>query len=236
MSDKILRLKIFVKRRLDSLRRRPVFWGNLRRRRPISRVFGFDRGTPIDRYYIEGFLEKNRHEIQGRVLEFGDDAYTKKFGHAVTRGDVVCPVAGPGVTIVADITQEDRLPANAFDCIICTQTLPFIYDVAAAVQKLYAALKPGGVMLVTLPCISQISRYDMDRWGDYWRFTRLSAQRLFEGVFGAAGVQIDEHGSVLTATAFLQGISAEELRAAELNFQDPDYPLTITIIARKGAK
>ena len=57
-----------------------VRFGSLRRLKPISRLFGFDRGQPIDRYYIETFLQKNRSDIGGRVLEIGDPGYTLKFG------------------------------------------------------------------------------------------------------------------------------------------------------------
>jgi hypothetical protein len=35
---------------------RSVRWGNLRRLRPFSDRYGCDRGTPIERYYIERFL------------------------------------------------------------------------------------------------------------------------------------------------------------------------------------
>src|SRR6185503_1474005 len=55
-------------------------WGDLRRLRPVSRTFGYDRGLPVDRYYIESFLERNRRDIDGRTLEIGDDEYTRRFG------------------------------------------------------------------------------------------------------------------------------------------------------------
>jgi len=48
-------------------------WHNLRTVQPISRVFGFDRGTPIDRVYIENFLEKNKNLIKGVVCEIAED-------------------------------------------------------------------------------------------------------------------------------------------------------------------
>src|SRR5262245_50153649 len=35
-------------------------WGNLRRVRPFSASYGFDRGTPIDRYYLDTFLRANQ--------------------------------------------------------------------------------------------------------------------------------------------------------------------------------
>src|ERR1044071_606160 len=67
-----------------------VGFGALRRLTPISREFGLDRGQPIDRYYVEDFLERNAADIRGRVLEVGDDRYTRKFGGGrVSRSDVL---------------------------------------------------------------------------------------------------------------------------------------------------
>jgi len=111
--------------------------------------------------------------------------------------------------------------------------LPFIYDVRGAVQVAYSALKPGGVILATVPGLSQVSRYDMDRWGDFWRFTPLSARRLFQEVFPDKAVAVESHGNVLTAVAFLHGLATEEIRPRELAYSDPDYPLIITVRAQK---
>lgn len=47
---------------------------------PMCRDFGITRGTPIDRKYIEQFLEKYREDIKGEVLEIADNTYTLKYG------------------------------------------------------------------------------------------------------------------------------------------------------------
>src|SRR5262249_49186354 len=59
-------------------------WGNLRRTAPFSATFGFDRGVPIDRYYLHRFLDANRALIAGRVLEVQHTSYTGRFGTGVT--------------------------------------------------------------------------------------------------------------------------------------------------------
>src|ERR687894_427089 len=56
--------------------------GDLRRLTPISREYGYDRGTPIDRFYIENFLEEHSSSIRGRVLEISENTYTRRFGGA----------------------------------------------------------------------------------------------------------------------------------------------------------
>ena len=211
--------------------------GHLRRLKPVSRMFGFDRGQPIDRYYIEKFLARYHGDIQRHVMEIGDASYTHKFGgDRITKSDVLhIKVDNPAATIVGDLTQADHIPSNTFDCIILTQTLQFIYDVQAALQTIESILRPGGIVLATFSGISQIAA---DMWGKYqsWAFTSLSAQRLFEEVFPAANVQIEAFGNVLTAVAFLQGLAAEELNRQELDHRDENFEVIITVRAKKFEK
>jgi glycosyltransferase involved in cell wall biosynthesis/SAM-dependent methyltransferase len=213
-----------------------VDFGSLRRLMPVSRIFGFDRGVPIDRYYIERFLADHATDIRGNVLEIGDSSYTRRFGgDRVTRSDVLHAVDGnPQATLVADLTCADHLPSAAFDCIICTQTLMFIFDIRAALQALCRMLKPQGVLLVTVAGVShQISRHDMDRWGDYWRFTSLSVRLLFEEIFPPTNIAVRAEGNVLAAMAFLHGLVVDDLRQEELDHCDPDYEVSIGVRAVK---
>jgi hypothetical protein len=91
-------------------------------------------------------------------------------------------------------------------------------------------------LLASGPGISPISRYDADRWGDFWRFTSLSVRRLFEQAFGRENVEITVHGNALAATAFIQGAASEELDAADLAHRDPNYEVTIAIRAVRRAQ
>lgn len=213
----------------------PVRWGTLRRLTPVSRVFGLDRGQPIDRYFIEEFLGRHADDIRGHVLEIGDNAYTRRFGgERVTKSDVLHAVEGnPKATIVADLSSDALIPSDSFDCIIFTQTLQYIYHVQKGIRTLYRILAPGGILLATFPGISQISRYDLDRWGDYWRFTALSAKRLFAEVFPPQNLTVETHGNVLTAIAFLHGLSTQDLKQEWLDYHDPDYELLVTVRAVK---
>jgi SAM-dependent methyltransferase len=201
---------------------------------PLSRVFGYDRGTPIDRYYIEKFLQSNSNDISGRLLEIGDASYTRRFGTNLSHVDVLHAMPGnPHATLIGDLATGHGIPHAAFDCIILTQVLPFIFDVRGAVAACHRALKPGGVVLATVPGISQISRHDMDRWGDFWRFTDRSARQLFEEAFGAGQIEVETFGNVAVATKFLQGLALEEINPEELESNDPDFQLIITIKAKR---
>ena len=218
-----------VNRRLFS-----VNWRRLRNTKPVSEIFGIDRGLPIDRYYIEKFLKENKELIKGSVLEIGDDKYSKQFGAAITSQEILhFTPDNPQATIIGDLTKFDTLKPDVADCIICTQTLNFIYDFKSAISGIYYLLRKNGCALVTVSGISQISRYDMDRWGDYWRFTEKSVNLAFTEVFGRENVEVEYFGNVLTSVAFLEGISSEELREDELLYPDKNYQLILTVKAIK---
>lgn len=212
----------------------PVRFGSLRRLSPVSREFGYDRGQPIDRYYIERFLAAKADVIKGRVLEIGDSSYTRRFGgNRVTRSDVLNIEPGnPETTIVGDLATADHIPSDSFDCLVITQTLHLIYDLPAAVTTLHRILSPGGTLLTTFPGITPLST---DRWADtwYWALTPLSAARLFRDVFDPDKVEVAAHGNVLTSVAFLEGLAARELRREELSVDDPQFPMLITVSAFK---
>lgn len=209
-------------------------FGNLRQVTPISSKFGFDRGRPIDRYYVENFLARQANDIRGRVLEIKNDSYTQRYGgDRVTISDVLdVDEDNLQATIIADLTRADHVPSNAFDCIIFTQTLQLIYDMRSAIQTLYRVLKPGGVLLATVPGISQISYEDCSDWW-CWAFTQLSVRRLLTESFPEENIGVEAHGNVLAAIAFLHGLAAKELHREELDYRDPDYEVLITLRAVK---
>jgi len=212
---------------------RPVRLGTLRSRVPLSDHFGADRGTPIDRYYIERFLAQHSQDIRGRVLEIKDPLYISRFGSGVTEAAVLDIDAGnPNATIICDLSAADRVPANQFQCFVLTQTLHMLYDVHGAVHHAHRILQPGGILLVTVPVTSRImpgNRLD----NDFWRFTEGSCQRLFGDVFGPSNIQVRPYGNLLSSLAFLAGMAREELSARELDTTDPYYPVVIALRAVK---
>jgi SAM-dependent methyltransferase len=211
----------------------PAFLGSLRRTTPIGRAWGFDRGTPIDRYYIERFLAEHRQDIRGRVLEVKDSTYTDRFATGVTERDVLdIDPDNPRSTIVADLAAADDVPSNRFDCFILTQTLQFVYDTRAAIGHAYRILRPGGTLLVTVPAVSRAAARASR---DYWRFTIPSCSRLFTEVFRPEDISIAAYGNVLVNIAFLEGMASEELKPHELEVNDEEFPLIVTVRAVKSA-
>jgi len=212
---------------------RPAWLGTIRRTSPVSDHYGRDRGTPIDRFYIERFLEEHQQEIHGRVLEVKDRAYVDRYGTNVEHCDVLdIDPANSKATIVADLSAAESISADRFDCFVLTQTLQFIYNLRGAIIHCHRILRPQGVLLVTVPAVGRIFPNDTIN-PDYWRFTASSCLALFAEVFGPEHVTVQTYGNVLTEIAFLTGLACEELSRHELDANDENFPVVVSVRAVK---
>lgn len=201
--------------------------------KPLSNVFGLDRGVPIDRYYIESFLYKNRYLINGDVLEIADSFYTKKFGDdKVNNSFVFSNEEAPGVDFVGDLVSGTGVKENIVDAFIMTQTLPFIFDMNAAVKNAIKMIRPGGHLLITVSGITPISRYDYERWGHYWSFTDMSLKEILKSNDVEEPV-IESYGNVKVACAFLYGMATHEIKKNDLDYKDDNFQMLITAVLKK---
>lgn len=202
---------------------------------PVSVNFGFERGRPIDRRYIEQFLAANAERIGGTVLEIGDTSYTNAFGGGrVVKAEAFHRYADhEGAVFWGDLSGDHNLPPDRFDCIVFTQTLHLIFDMAKAIDALHGALKPGGSLLVTVPWVSPIDRGE---WGNdwYWSISLAALRRLLSGPFEPGDVTLDHYGNTLAASAFLYGFADHEIGPGQLDAKDPCCPVLVTAVARKA--
>ncbi len=209
--------------------------GDLLRTTPFSTKFGYDRGGPIDRYYIENFLQSEENNIKGRVLEIGDNNYTIGFGGSkVSQSDILhIDSSNPKATFIGDLSTSTNLPGSGFDCIILTQTLHLIYKYDLALKNCYRILKPGGVLLITVPGISHIAQ---DQWRQYWlwSFTESSITRMLSEVFSEQNISVKTFGNVLVAASFLYGMGLPEISKENMDYHDPHYQVIITAKAVKS--
>ena len=166
------------------------------------------------------------------MLEVGDNAYTLRFGaDRVEQSDVLHVRAdAPRATFVGDLADAPQIPDDSFDCIILTQTLHLIFDMQSALDTVVRILKPGGVLLLTVPGISQV---DHGEWEDtwYWSVTASAMRRLLGN--GWSDVSVDTYGNVLSAVGFLHGLAAGDLTEEELAATDPAYQLIVSARALK---
>jgi SAM-dependent methyltransferase len=206
----------------------------LNSKKPLSNYYGLDRGTPVDRYYIENFLDNNSGLIRGKCLELLNNKYTVRFGGgSVTKSEILdIDQSNKQATIYGDLRKLENIGDNEFDCIILTQVLQFIDDLDSAIQEIYRILKPGGILLATMPSISRVDCVS-GTGEDFWRFTKASAMYLFTKKFKPKNVEIESVGNVLTAVNFLSGVSREEMLADQLDYNDENFPNLITVKAIK---
>lgn len=213
-------------------------WSELKRklnkRQPVSDIYGFDRGHLVDRFYIENFLERNQKDIRGVCLELLNRNYTAEFGgDKVTKSDILDIDRGNDqATIHGDLRDLKNIKSGTYDCIILTQVLQFIDEFETGVRECRRILKPGGVILVSAPTVSRADvASGVDN--DFWRFTAAGAKHLFAKVFGARNIKVESHGNVLAGLAFWVGLVQEDLSEHDLTYNDPDFPVLITVRAVK---
>lgn len=207
-----------------------VLFSSTRSLYPISEKFGYDRGSPIDRYYIEKFLSENADYIRGVGMEIVDDTYLKRFGGKKVTKRVVLDLndSNPKATIVGNLKNLTMVKDETFDCIVLTQTLGMIDDYDAAVSECYRILKKGGTLLYTGSLLSPVRDFPT-----FWRFTPLSIEMILSRYFEPKNVRTHSYGNILSAQAYLVGLAREELLDEELDHNDPHFPIIVTGIATK---
>jgi len=203
-------------------------WGNLRRVRPFSESYGFDRGTPIDRHYVDRFFAEHRALITGRVLEIQTTDHIRRYGIDVSKADTldINPAFHP--THCCDLAHAGTVPTGSYDCFLLPNTLCFLRDLDGALAEARRIVRKGGAILATVPGFVPLTPDVPDYWhasADGWR---VIAERVWIG----CEVEVATHGNCLAAAAAMFGVAVEELTAEELDTVDPRYPVLVTISCR----
>jgi SAM-dependent methyltransferase len=212
-------------------------FGQLRATVPIARAYGFSRGKPIDRFYIERYLEAQAPLVRGRVLEIGDNEYTLTYGdRRVTQSDILhFDATNPKATFVGDLSRSEHIPDALFDCIILTQTLHLIYDIRPALRHVHRLLKPGGALVATFPGMSQISD---ENWGPTWcwGWSPGQAEALLRQAFPGGRIRVEALGNRFAAVAFLHGLVTEEVDAGLLTAPNGACAFLVGAVAERAGE
>ncbi|MFQ5668582.1 MAG: hypothetical protein ACE5I7_19425 [Candidatus Binatia bacterium] len=205
-------------------------WGNLRRTQPFSLDFGFDRGTPIDRYYVEKFFEQNRAHIRGDVLEIQVSTYTRRDGHDVHVAHSVDINSSVAPTIVCDLASSDGvLPNERYDCFLLPSTPQHLRSLELSMRHALRVLKPGGVILATCAAFVPL----IPDGPDYWRNSAAGWAEIVQQAWSGCEVKVQSYGNCLAVVAAMLGLAIEELTPEELDVNDPRYPVVVTLWCRK---
>jgi SAM-dependent methyltransferase len=207
-----------------------VSWGNLRRTRPFSSDFGFDRGTPIDRYYVLKFMERHRQRISGDVLEIQQTGYTRMFARNLRRSHSVDIDPQHGTTYVCDLAHsEGILASDTYDCFLMPNTLNHLRELELCLANALRVLKPGGVILATVATLVPLT----PNFLDYWRLTPAGWKDVTARVWPQCSVGLQVYGNVLSTAAAMMGVASEELTPEELDVEDPRYPVLVGMLCEK---
>jgi SAM-dependent methyltransferase len=208
----------------------------------ILRDGQFD-GVPIVRYYWADFLNKYRQDIRGRALEIGTTETIQQYGGgAVTQAEAIDVTAhSPEVTVMADLTRADHVPADNFDCFINQFTMHVIYDLEAALYHSIRMLKPGGVLLINFSCVDYYFPRGLDMGTGtplylYWWFTPIQVVNLLhQRGLTEADYHMEVYGNLFARIAYQLNLTAEELTSSELEYKDPGHPVLICVRVKKPA-
>lgn len=205
-------------------------WGNLRRMTPFSANFGFDRGTPVDRYYLHQFLDANRAHVRGDVLEIQKPGYATRYGsdlQAVHSVDIN-PAHAP--TYVCDLAAaEGVIPSDRYDCFLLPNTLCVLRDIEGCLREALRVVRPGGVILASTAGFVPLT----PDYPDYWHLSAAGWLEITRRVWTGCEIRVESHGNCLAAVAAMLGLAHEELAEAELEAVDPRYPVLITVFCSK---
>jgi SAM-dependent methyltransferase len=230
LRDRINRLRAIHREAVAS---KPKDLGDLRRTTPIS-TWGAERGGSLPRAYIAEFLGQHEADIRGRVLEIASDRYASLFTVGVDRVDILdVDRSNEQATFIANFADAPEVPDNAFDCVLVTQVLSWIYDVQAGFRTAHRILAPDGVMLATTPGLARLAPFEKELFGEWWHFTAMSAKRVAGEIFGEGNVEVQTYGNVLAAAASLFGLGQDDITPAELAINDPAFEVVVAIRAVK---
>jgi SAM-dependent methyltransferase len=200
--------------------------------RPASRTFGYDRGQPIHRYYVDRFFQDHAHHIRGHCLEFDRAGYSQTFGKGrTTKIDVMdLDDDNPRATIVADLTKPNAVQSDTFDCIVCVHVLHLVYEADLFTKELHRLLAPGGALLLAVPGTQMI---DPD-WTEYRRWTGLGIQTLLGQFFDPTDIVVETYGNSLAAAAEMRGLACDEITPRELHAKDDLFQVEVCGLAVKS--
>jgi DNA modification methylase len=198
---------------------------------PISNKYGMNRGEPIDRYYINKFIEQNSESIHGHCLEIRDDRYLGKYKDKINQLDILdIDESNTESNIFGDLRNLKNIQDETYDCLVITQTFQYIDDLDSAILECWRILKKGGSLLITAPFMARIDPHS-GATGDFWRFTTASLKHLISKKF--QDIEVNSFGNLLVGTGYWIGQAEQEFSKEELDYNDPNFPIIITARATK---
>ncbi|HLF24924.1 MAG TPA: class I SAM-dependent methyltransferase [Anaerolineae bacterium] len=169
-------------------------------RRKIERDL---RDSPRRRYFSAILLGQYRVTVPliqkyatGALIDLGCGVmpYRSFIEDHVSRYDSLDPRPQlPGITYQADIQAMAQILDATYDSAICLEVLEHVPEPFKAMAEIYRILKPGGILIVSVPHLSRLHEEPYD----FFRFTRYGLMSLFQTA-GFEVVQIVLRGGLFS--------------------------------------
>ena len=204
-----------------------IDFGDLKRDRPFCPQFGHFRGSPVDRYYLDRFIDEIRNEVKGVTLEIGGLKQNRElYKLANVTKFLTMDLGGPDLDIVGDAHDPNVVEEESMDSILLFNVLEHCEQPWVVVDNVYRWLKPHGQVFCMVPNAQRVHRVPRD----YWRILPDALDSIFSR-FPRRKLHV--YGNPLTTMAAFYGIAAEELTREELDFHHENYPVANCIHAHK---
>lgn len=186
---------------------------------PLTRNFGFYRGTPIDRYFINKWIYDFLDEIDSgnklKGIEIGGFDYlkynSKKYlaNELVPKRELKKSKDSLCINLNEPINKDFKLKEK-YDFVICTQVLHVLENDINGLRIIYKLLKKGGLIIgSTAGTINPISIYDYKRWGCYRGYSDQGLKSILEKT--GFECQIETFGNFALAYEILNGAVVEDI-------------------------
>ena len=97
------------------------------------------------------------------------------------------------VTYVGDIQNMTMIQDETYDTALCMEVLEHVPDPFRAAREIYRILKPGGILVMSVPHLSRLH----DEPHDYYRYTRHGVRCLLEQA-GFEVLQLEKRGGIFS--------------------------------------
>lgn len=137
-----------------------------------------------------------RKYLRGALIDLGCGMmpYRSFIERQVTRYDSLD--ARPlmeGVTFQADLQDMNGIPSETYDSAICLEVLEHIPLPFKAAAEIYRILKPGGVLVASVPHLSRLHEEPYD----FYRYTHYGFRTLFESA-GFEVLEMQRRGGLIS--------------------------------------
>jgi SAM-dependent methyltransferase len=126
-----------------------------------------------------GLVPLMRLHVHGKLIDLGCGLmpFRPELEDSVTSYDSLdLWPSTDGISFVADICDMSMVPSGVYDSAICVEVLEHVPNPCAAVREIRRILKPGGMLVLSVPHLSRLHNEPHD----YFRYTVHGLRRLLE--------------------------------------------------------